>query len=65
MRTYRYLRIFWHCRQVLMNLVKQTADLLFGDVPDLDSRKAVELATDRAGNPVKKKKKKKQPPAAP
>ncbi len=35
-------------RKVLMNCVRPTpADSLFGDVPDLDSRKAAEIAKDR------------------
>ncbi len=34
-------------RRVLMNCVKPTPDSLFGDVPDLDSGKAAEIAKDR------------------
>ncbi len=34
-------------RQVLMSCVKPTPDSIFGDVPDLDSRKAAELAVGR------------------
>ncbi len=34
-------------RQVLINCVKPTPDSLFGDVPELDSRNAAELAVDR------------------
>ncbi len=34
-------------RRVLMNCVKPTTDSLFGDVPDLDSGKAAEIAKDR------------------
>ncbi len=30
-----------------MNCVRPTPDSLFGDVPDLDSRKAAEIAKDR------------------
>ncbi len=33
-------------RRVLMNCVRTTPDSLFGDVPDLDSRKAAEIAKD-------------------
>ncbi len=29
-----------------MNCVRPTSDSLFGDVPDLDSRKAAEIAKD-------------------
>ncbi len=43
-----FLRLEEHrvIRQVLMNCVKPTPDSIFGD-PDLDSRKAAELAADR------------------
>ncbi len=34
-------------RRVLMNCVRPTPDSLFGDVPDLDSGKAAEIAKDR------------------
>ncbi len=34
-------------RRVLMNCVRPTPDSLFGDIPDLDSRKAAEIAKDR------------------
>ncbi len=34
-------------RRVLMNCVWPTPDSLFGDVPDLYSRKAAEIAKDR------------------
>ncbi len=45
----RILRLEEHrvIRQVPMNYVKPTLDSLFGDVPDLDGRKAVELTADR------------------
>ncbi len=34
-------------RRVLMNSVRPTPNSLFGDFPDLDSRKAAEIAKDR------------------
>ncbi len=34
-------------RQVLMNCDRPTPDSPFGDVPDLDNRKAAEIAKDR------------------
>ncbi len=34
-------------RRVLMNCARPTPDSLFGDVPDLDSKKAPEIAMER------------------